>query len=379
MPAPGTALTYDLQVGIMLDIEDAIHLLSPTDTPLTGGVGAEGRTILPTGNAFEIKVEWLHEEILTPRTLVATQQVTAATTLVVTTGQRLRISTGDILLVEAEYMRVTGYNAGADTLDVTRAFGGSTAIQHVTGVAVLILGQALPEGSNPENPRFQDRTNAYNMTQIFGPTAIQVSETENVVRKYGLGGQTEFQHQVANRVKEQWIMLEQALLYGVRTDDTTNKWRTMGGLAYYITGGNNSVIDSSTTTFSESSFLTMLQSLYDNGGNPDRAIMGSKNKRLSSSFTSSGTLQLQRSDTGRGTVVTYFDSDFGRVSLILDRWCRTQDVFVFEREQAQIASLRPLIFEMLAKTGDSRRGEIVCEKTFKFRRFSHAGRFTALT
>jgi hypothetical protein len=65
--------------------------------------------------------------------------------------------------------------------------------------------------------------------------------------------------------------------------------------------------------------------------------------------------------------------------LILDRWVRIADVFVFEREQTQLATLRPLVFEMLAKTGDSLKGQIVAEKTMKVRRYPHAGRFTALT
>jgi hypothetical protein len=361
----------------MLDIEDLIHLLSPTDTPLTGGIGADGRTVLPMGQANEVKVEWQHESLLLPKSLLAAQITNVGTTLTVTTGEGIRFSTGDVLIVESEYMRVT---AGAvDGLTVTRAFGGSTAATHVTGVTVLNIGQALPEGSDPENARWIDRTGDHNFTQIFGPTAIQVSGTENVVRKYGLGSESEFQHQVANRTKEHWIQLEQALLYGVRVYDTTNKWRSMGGLAFYLTAANGTVMDTSTTTFSESSLLALLQLVYDNGGSPDRAIMSSKNKRLGSGFLSSGTLQVMRPDNGRGTVVDYFDSDFGRVSLILDRWCRVSDVFVFEREQTQVATLRPLVFEMLAKTGDSLKGQIVTEKALKVRRYSHAGRYTALT
>ena len=373
----GKATSYDLVQGLMLDIEDMIHLLSPTDTPLTGGVGADGRTVLPQGNSFEVQVQWQHEALLLPKSTLAAQITNAGTTLTVATGDGLKFSSGDIVIVEGEYLRVTA--GGVDALTVTRSFGGSVAATHVTGVVVLNIGQALPEGSDPENARWIDRTGDYNYQQIFGPTAIQVSGTENVVRKYGLGGETEFQHQVANRTKEHWIQLEQAILYGVRAYDTTNKWRSMGGLAYYLTAANGSVLDTTTTTFSESALLAMLQTCYDNGGSPDRAIMGSKNKRLGSGFLSSGTLQIMRPDDARGTVVDYFDSDFGRISLILDRWCRVSDVFVFEREQTQLASLRPLVFEMLAKTGDSVKGQIVTEKTLKVRRYPHAGRFTALT
>lgn len=373
----GTPTTYDLVTGIQLDIEDLIHLLSPYDTPLTGGYGADGRSAIPQGGCYEKKVEWLHEELLTPKTLVNEALDNSETGVDVPSGHTIRFSPGDVVLVDAEYMRVV--SIADPTLTVTRAFAGSSAATHADQAPILNLGQALAEGSDPQAARWQDRTGLYNMTQIFGPTKIAISGSENVVRKYGLGGQTEFQHQVANRTKEHWIEFEQALLYGARLEDTGNKWRTMGGLSYYITAANGATVDSSTTTFSESALLAMLQACYDLGGSPDRAVMGSKNKRLGSGFTSSGTLQVMRPDRERGTVVDYFDSDFGRISLLLDRWCRIADVFVFEREQVQIATLRPLVFEMLAKTGDSMSGQIVCEKTLKVRRFQHAGRFSTLT
>lgn len=372
--------TYDLTAGTMLDVEDMIHLLSPHDTPLTGGYGADGLTVFPSGPVSQVKTEWLHEEILTPRSTAAATQTTGDTVVTVASGERIRFSTGDIVLMgSGEYVRVTGYGVTTDVLLISRGYASSTAATIATSATMLIIGQALAEGADPENPRVKDRTQPFNYTQIFGPTAVKVSGTEMVINKYGLGGTNEFQHQLSRRIMEHWIQYEQALMYGIRLNDTTNGWRTMGGLSFYITAANGSTIDSSTTTFSESSLLTMAQALYDAGGAPDRAIMGSKNKRLASGFTSSGTLQLQRPDNGRGTVVTYFDSDFGRLSFILDRWCLTKDVFVLEREQVQLATLRPLLFEVLAKTGDSHKGMIVCEKTLKVRRFNHAGRYTALT
>lgn len=377
--ATGKATSYDLIQGLMLDIEDLIHLLSPLDTPLTGGIGADGRTVIPQGSCFEVQVQWQHEALLLPKSTVPGALTNVITTVTVATGDGVKFSGGDIVLVDAEYMRIIAGGVTGDTLTVTRGYGGSTAVAHNAGVVILDLGQALIEGSDPEVARWQDRTGDFNYTQVYGPTAIQISGTENVVRKYGLGGETEFQHQVANRTKEHWIQLEQALLYGVRVNDSGNKWRSMGGLAYYLTSGNGSVVDNATTVFSESALLNMLQTCFDNGGSPDRALMGSKNKRIGSGFLSSGQLQIMRPDNERGTVVDYYDSDFGRISLILDRWVRIADVFVFEREQTQLATLRPLVFEMLAKTGDSLKGQIVAEKTMKVRRYPHAGRFTALT
>jgi hypothetical protein len=98
-----------------------------------------------------------------------------------------------------------------------------------------------------------------------------------------------------------------------------------------------------------------------------------------SGFTSSGTIQVARADDTAGRVVTYVDTDFGRLTVILNRWFRTQDLACFSRDQATLTTLRPMGFEMLAKTGDSKKGQVLTEKTLRFRKERHAFKMTALT
>lgn len=352
-----------------------IHLLSPYDTPLLGGVGADGRSALAQGTCFEKKVEWLDETLLTPRSTIATTATTAQTYISVASGDQVKFSTGDVVVIAGETLRVTGWGTTTDTLTVTRGYAGTSATV-ATSAAVVGVGTALAEGSDPSTARYVDRSNRYNMTEIFGPYAVQISGSENVVRKYGIGGPGgELQHQVANRLKELAIAIEQAVVYGQRVEDTTNKWRTMGGLDYWITTN----VDTTTTTLTESSLLTLAQTVFDAGGEPDRVVVGSKQKRIISAFTSSGTIFQQRADNERGLVADYYDSDYGRLSLILDRWYRVSDLHIFNRDQAEINTLRPMVYEQLAKTGDSTKGQVLAEKTLKFRRERHAAKFNALT
>jgi hypothetical protein len=232
---------------------------------------------------------------------------------------------------------------------------------------------ALPEGSDAGAARAVDRVNRNNFTQIFGPTSVQVSGTENAVQKYGLTS-TEFDKQVANRVKEACVEYEQALLYGTQYESTTTNQRTMGGFINYITTN----VDSSTTTLSEAALLAQLKACFDAGGSPDRIVAGSKQKQVISGINSSNIRYAQDTNI-RGQVIDYYDSDFGRQMVVLDRWCRTADLFIFSRDQATMATLRPLTFEMLAKTGDSTKGQVVGEKSLWFRRQSWAAAFSALT
>lgn len=378
-PASGLYNSYDLTVGTIVDIDPLIRMLSPSDVPLLGQNGADGSSAISQTTCFETRVDWLDEELLLPVATITTTQITASTSLVVNTGEGLRFSVGDIIATAAERQQVTAIST--DTLTVTRAVGGTTAAQQAAGGKVLILGQALAEGSDPEAPRAKDRVLRSNFTQIFGPTAIRVSGTENVVKKYGTEGTTEFDKQVANRAREQLIQLEQAIMYGRQITGSTSAGRAMGGIDSFISTN----VDAATTTLTEAKLLDQLQNIFDAGGRADRIVVGSKQKRVISGFASYNgtgvnlTVNTDSSANTRGSTVDTYNSDFGQVSIMLDRWCRTADLFIFDRDQPELATLRPMQFEMLAKTGDSIYGQIVQERSLRFYRERHAAKFTALT
>ena len=223
--ATGTLTTYNLNVGIKLDVEDLIYIISPTDVPLQGSMGSDGRSALSSTTVFEKKYSWLDELLLTPVGLLSTTANTADTTITLQSAGaysgNLNFQTGDVLLVgagttglaassQAESMLVNGYGTSANTLVVTRGFqsttariwtGGVTTNGVDTSTGIRGVGMALTEGIDPYAPRALDRVQRDNYTQIFGPTSVIVSGTENAVQKYGLSG-TEFDKQVANRVKE---------------------------------------------------------------------------------------------------------------------------------------------------------------------------------
>lgn len=370
--ATGATTTYDLTAGIKLDIEDLIHQLDPSDVPLLGGAGADPSQSLPKESCFEKKVSWLDEELLTPRGTLGGAATTGDTELTLTAGDRVKFQTNDLLLIDDEYVRITGYSSGANIINVSRNYSGGAA-GHSSGATVVGVGSTLQEGSDPPTARYLDRNERYNLTEIFGPTKVEVTESDQAVAKYGVA--SEFDHQVANRVKEQGVAVEQALIYGVRADSSGGKFRSMGGFLYWISTN----VNTTTTSFSESAELAQLQALYEAGGVPDTLLVGPKQKRVASAWTSSTSVETMRSDRTRGNIVNVFESDFGTIMIKLNRWMRVEDAINFERAQASIATLRPMSFEMLAKTGDARKGQIVCEKTLRFRRQAHAGRFSALT
>ena len=373
MANPGTFQTFDLNVGIKLDIENLIRLIDPFDVPLQGGYGADDLTALSHDSIFEVKYQWLDENLLTPKTTAAASAGTTATYITVAAGTGINFQTGDLIQDNGEQMNITGYGTTADTLLVGRSFNATTAVTVATGDVIIGIGSILAEGSDPPAARSKDRNNRQNYSQIFGPVAVSVSGTEQVVQKFGLTG-TEFDHQLANRVKELNIQVEQMLLNGIPSAGSGTVGRTSGGLAYFITSN----VDSTSTSFSDSVLLAQLKACFDAGGRPDRLVVGSKAKYGISGVNSTEIRYTQAEDR-RGQKIDAYVSDFGMTSIVMDRWCLVNQAFLFARDQATISVLRPTQFEMLAKTGDSVKGLVLCEKGFKFRTQSHAAKWTALT
>lgn len=371
--APGATTTYLQTNGIKLDVEDLIQLISPTDVPLQGmAMGATDAIGLPTDTVNEKLYQWLDETLLTPRSAVAATSTTGDAFITVTTGDGTNFQTGDVVMVGSEYIRITGYSATtSDILLCTRALSGSAHTLTAADVVVGV-GSALPEGSTPPTARWVDRNTRTNVTEIFGPVSIQSNNSDLAVQKYGITN--EFDHQVANRIREVAIGMDQAFQYGAKVEDTSNHWRTLAGMISWIT----SVTDTTTTTFSLSSINTMNQTIYGNGGNPDVLMVGAKQKGVVSTFTSAGTVQVQRGDGTAGRKISIVENDFGTLSVMLNRWTRLQDAFLFNRDQGAICTLRPLQYQPLAITGDFLPGMIVGEKGFKWYRQAHSGRFTAL-
>jgi hypothetical protein len=306
--------------------------------------------------------------------------VTADTVLTVATGTRTNFSTGDVIMISktnandvgGEKIRITGYGTTADTLLVTRGLVGS-ATTYASDSIVLGLGTALSEGSDPEAARTNDRVESSNVTQIFGPTSVHVSATEQVVRKYGV--RNEMTHQLMARTKENVIAREQAFLYGAKFNSTTAKIRTTGGLNQYIATN----VEATATQLTVANVQTFQQTLYNRGGSPDRLMANPVALADLNDIGNTAILRVEITDSRRGRVrAQYIDTEFGSVAIVRNRWATQFDAWLFSRERVIRRVLRPLTFEMLAKTGDADKGQIVCEEGLEVVGEEHMGRWEKL-
>lgn len=381
-PTTGISTTYDLTTGIPVDMDEAIYLLSPLDAPMITGVNADGHQILPAMPTRNTSFDWMDETIATPRSALSGTITDADTTI--TVENTIAFEVGDLIKFDdpdngwdPEVARVTAVVNSTD-LTVEREWGGTSAAGHGGGsnqVYVVALGVLLPEGSDPGDSRTLDRQSHSNYTQIFGPSQVSMSRTEQGRLKYGVAN--EFTHQIMNRLREEVQRREFNVLYGVKNIDSGAGLRSSGGLAYWINQSGN--VDSTSTALTVASIEALMETCYENGGIPDMLVSNPSQFGGLNDLDNTNRVRVDFADgrRGRQPVMEVF-TEFGNVLCVRNRWCFKNNAILYTREQATRRVFDPVRLERLAKTGDSDNVQMVCEEGMMVKGPEHAGMFTNL-
>ena len=383
MSYAGKVTTYDLTVGEKIDIDELIYLISPVDSPMINGIASDGKQILASSGCTETTFKWMDEEILLPRAAADAVNSNTGTDVVlvsVSAADSYKFQVGDLVSVmdegavqHAAILRVTAVNNTNGNLTVAGWANHSAQTAIAVGDIVTCLGTALAEGSDPGTARSKDRVMRSNYTQIFGPTPVEMSRTEQQISRYGVPD--EFAKQLFNRSIENVITREQAYLYGQPVNDTTNKMRSTGGLSYWLSSNV-----STATSLTAANIDTQLQACYNAGGVPDLLIANPVSLGTLNDTANTSTVRHVIDDPRRGRVPTMsIFSEFGQVDVVRNRWVNAETAFLVKKENISRRVMQPLVVEALAKTGDSDKVQIVCEEGLQVKGQSHMAFFKQLT
>jgi Family of unknown function (DUF5309) len=139
--------------------------------------------------------------------------------------------------------------------------------------------------------------------------------------------------------------------------------------------GTGTRTDGTQRAFTEANLKTVLQSIWNNGGKPDTIMTGGFNKQVFSTFTGRAS---PIEDTKRKKItasVDAYESDFGTLRVVANRFSRPRDVLILQMEMWAIAYLngRKMVSIPLAKTGDSERKEVLSEYALEARNEKASG------
>ena len=219
----------------------------------------------------------------------------------------------------------------------------------------------------------------------------RVTGTQQAVTKAGRND--ELAYQVVKRTKEIRRDMESSLLANnieVTGDATTV--RELGGVPSWIntstsfgTGGsagslgNTAATDGTQRAFTESQLKTVLAAVWTAGGDPDCIMVGSFNKQALSTFTGNATRFKTAEDAKLQASIDIYQSDFGDLEIIPNRFQPARTAFVFQKDMWAVAYLRPVGMVPIAKTGDSETRQIIVEYTMESRNEAGSGAVFDLT
>jgi hypothetical protein len=278
------------------------------------------------------------------------------------------------------------YLLDKDEFPIMSAIGSGSAKATYEEWQTDTLGNASSSNSNLEGDdsaaaAVTPTARVGNRTQIM-KKVYTVSNTQEAVDKAGRDSEIGYQTALnGRRIKmdlETTICLNQASV--AESSPTTRK---LGGFATWLTsndsrgtGGSQGGFSSNNTTvatdgtqrvFTETLLQDVMKLAFDSGAKPSLVVVGSFNKKQASGFAGIST-QFQNTNGKVATIVGAADryvSDFGTVSIVADRYCRTRDALVLDPQMASLLWLRKFKREELAKTGDARKFHIVGEVTLK--------------
>ena len=300
MALPSNTLATYEAIGNREDLSNMIYRISPTDTPFLSALDREKAT----GTYHE----WQTQALAAASTSNAQLEGDDATTKAVTPRVRL----GNYCQISTKTVRVSGTQQAVQT----------------AGVPNELANQAMLAGL----------------------------ELKTDIESQMVGS-----NQARNAGADATARVSASILSWIKTN--TDKGTAGGAADPAAADGTGTRTDGTQIAFTESRLKSVLQKCWTQGGKPGTIMLGGGNKQQFSTFTGRAS-PIEETKTKKIVAsVTAYESDFGTLTVVPNRFMRTRDVLVLEMDKWAQAHLngRSMVNLPLAKTGDSDRRMMLSE------------------
>ena len=216
-----------------------------------------------------------------------------------------------------------------------------------------------------------------NYVQIFQNLA-EVSDLERALNPAGIDDM--FAYQMAKCLKEQARDMERALIgtgTGASGASGTGAARELkGALAWLSTNTATGATTGTGTDSPESLYNTNLQAIWAAGGDPQVTYVDGTEKRRISAFTASSTKNTMNTAKELVNAVDVYDSDFGRVKIVPNRYMTALKTFTVQPDLWKLAVAVPTHKVEAAKTSSSTKGVVETVVTLESRQEAGNGVLT---
>ena len=295
-----TVASYSPTAGDREDLSDVIYRIDPTDTPAMSGFERE--------KATAVNHEWQTQALAAASDTNDVLEGDDATTDASTPTVRL----GNICQISDKVARVSG------TQRAVEAAGREDELEYQEMLKGLELKRDME-------------------TILVGRNIAKVSGADATPRKTA------------------------SILSWIKTNTSKG---TAGGAADPTTAdGAGTRTDGTQIAFTEARLKTVLQAIWNSGGRAETIMTGGFNKQVFSTFTGRATPTEDTKAKKIVASVDAYESDFGKLTVVPNRFQRTRDVLVLQMDMWAVAFLtgRKMVSIPLAKTGDSDRRQMLSE------------------
>lgn len=253
----------------------------------------------------------------------------------------------------------------------------NTYVEHLTDTLRASGDNAHIEGDDTTADAMTAATRQGNYTQIF-KNAVVIPDTDVGLDKAGRS--REIAYQTLKIAAEQKKDVERALfLNNARVAGSSTLAREMAGAPTWLTSntvagsggadatgdGTDIRTDGTQAAFSQTNFDSAMQSIWENGGNPDTVYLSAFQMNVALGFTGNNNQRssVQAGDERVVKSLAVYVTPWGTVQFQPSRECRGRDVHIFQDDKWEVAELRPMKNVALSKTGDSEKRQVVYEAT----------------
>lgn len=312
MALPTNTLATYAAIGNREDLTDAIYKIDPTDTPFMSAADKV--------KATAVNHEWQTQALASVDTANAVLEGDDATTDAVTPTVRL----GNIAQISDKVARVTGTQQVVD---------------HAGRDDEMAYQEAL---KGQELKRDQESI-------LVGTNQAKNAGNDTTARKTA------------------------SVLSWIKTN--TSKGTAGGAADPAAADGTGTRTDGTQLAFTEARLKGVLSAIWTAGGKPDTIFTGAFNKQVFSTFTGRATPIEETKSKKIVASVDAYESDFGVLKVVANRFQRTRDVLVLQMDMWAVAALpgRRMTSIKLAKTGDSERRQMLSEYALEARNEKASG------
>lgn len=224
-----------------------------------------------------------------------------------------------------------------------------------------VRSEIKKEGAEAGTPLKSTRKMFTNVCQIMERN-LSISGTMGALRPLGVGD--EYAKELEDRIAEIKMDMEYYFLNGAMALETEATGRQMQGLYNLVAN----TIDKKGAVLELKDIEDGMEKMWEKGCNSDVYIfVNATEKRVINKFFRANDIVINSEvlDNTLGFKVDTVETDYGTAHIVLDRHIPAGTLLGINLDMVEVAELRPLFHEELAKTGDYKKGHILVENTIK--------------